>query len=66
VVRAIGLMTETSMDAVDVAIIETDGQESVTLGRTGFFPYSETDPFCIGQIGVSLFRSATAQLLLKD
>ena len=31
------------MDGVDVAIIETDGQESVTLGRTGFFPYSETD-----------------------
>src|SRR2546429_23225 len=43
VVRAIGLMSGTSMDGVDVAIIETDGQESVTLGRTGFFPYSETD-----------------------
>ncbi|HWX14922.1 MAG TPA: anhydro-N-acetylmuramic acid kinase [Methylocella sp.] len=36
-------MSGTSMDGVDVAIIETDGQESVTLGRTGFFPYSETD-----------------------
>ena len=23
-------------------------------------------PFCIGQIGVSLFRSATAELLLRD
>ncbi len=31
------------MDGVDVAIIETDGQEIVTLGRTGFFPYAEAD-----------------------
>ena len=31
------------MDGIDVAIIETDGQEIVTLGRTGFFPYVEAD-----------------------
>ena len=31
------------MDGVDVAIIETDGQEIVILGRTGFFPYAEAD-----------------------
>ncbi len=42
-VRAIGLMSGTSMDGVDVAMIETDGQERVTLGRTGFFPYREAD-----------------------
>ena len=42
-VRAIGLMSGTSMDGVDIAIIETDGQEIVTLGRSGFFPYAEAD-----------------------
>ncbi|MGA7383186.1 MAG: anhydro-N-acetylmuramic acid kinase, partial [Methylocella sp.] len=42
-VRAIGLMSGTSMDGVDVAIIETDGRETVTLGPTGFFPYVEAD-----------------------
>jgi 1,6-anhydro-N-acetylmuramate kinase len=36
-------MSGTSMDGVDAAIIETDGQEIVTLGRTGFFPYAEVD-----------------------
>jgi anhydro-N-acetylmuramic acid kinase len=32
-------MSGTSMDGVDVAMIETDGQKIITLGRTGFFPY---------------------------
>jgi anhydro-N-acetylmuramic acid kinase len=36
-------MSGTSMDGVDVALIETDGQETVRLGNTGFFPYAEED-----------------------
>jgi anhydro-N-acetylmuramic acid kinase len=31
------------MDGIDVATIETDGQEIVALGQTGFFPYVEAD-----------------------
>ncbi len=57
-VRAIGLMSGTSMDGVDVAIIETDGQEIVTLGRSGFFPYAEADR--------ALLRGAAADAALLD
>jgi anhydro-N-acetylmuramic acid kinase len=38
--RAIGLMSGTSMDGVDVALIETDGEESLQRGRGATFPYS--------------------------
>jgi len=42
-IRAIGLMSGTSMDGVDVALIETDGEAAVTAGATSFLPYSEED-----------------------
>jgi anhydro-N-acetylmuramic acid kinase len=51
-------MSGTSMDGVDVAIIETDGQEIVTLGRTGFFPYAEADR--------ALLRRAAGDAALLD
>lgn len=41
--RAIGLMSGTSMDGVDVALVETDGDAVVTFGATGFQPYSDKD-----------------------
>ncbi len=41
--RAIGLMSGTSMDGVDIALIETDGEDAVTFGATGFQPYSDAD-----------------------
>jgi len=41
--RAIGLMSGTSMDGVDVALIETDGEAYVAPGFSGFLAYDDQD-----------------------
>lgn len=41
--RALGLISGTSMDGVDLALLETDGQAVVRFGPTGFIPYEEHD-----------------------
>ncbi|HWI26366.1 MAG TPA: anhydro-N-acetylmuramic acid kinase [Stellaceae bacterium] len=40
--RAIGLMSGTSLDGVDVAFIETDGEERVLAGPARTVPYDES------------------------
>src|SRR5882757_3173467 len=40
---AIGLMSGTSYDGVDVALVDTDGEEIGHLGPTGYRPYTEQE-----------------------
>jgi len=53
VVRAIGLMSGTSLDGVDVALIETDGERIARFGPSGYRPYSDAEQ--------ALLRQALAQ-----
>jgi anhydro-N-acetylmuramic acid kinase len=43
VVTAIGLMSGTSLDGVDVALIETDDERITRFGATGYRPYSDAE-----------------------
>ncbi|WP_240540074.1 anhydro-N-acetylmuramic acid kinase [Salinarimonas soli] len=43
VLRAIGLMSGTSLDGVDVALIETDGERRTTLRASGYRPYTDEE-----------------------
>jgi 1,6-anhydro-N-acetylmuramate kinase len=41
--KAIGTMSGTSIDGVDVALIETDGERILSLGPSGYRPYSDDE-----------------------
>src|ERR1043166_2918562 len=41
--RALGLMSGTSLDGIDVALIETDGERVARFGPVGYRPYGERE-----------------------
>jgi anhydro-N-acetylmuramic acid kinase len=41
--RAIGAMTGTSMDAIDLAYLETDGRRTLKFGPSASYPFSDED-----------------------
>jgi anhydro-N-acetylmuramic acid kinase len=43
VLRAVGLMSGTSLDGIDVAVVETDGHRVARLGPTHYRPYGEAE-----------------------
>ena len=49
VLTAIGLMSGTSLDGVDVALIETDGEQRSRFGPTGYRPYRTPSARCCAQ-----------------
>lgn len=42
-VRALGAMSGTSLDGVDVAVLETDGRDILGFGETGYRAYSDAE-----------------------
>jgi anhydro-N-acetylmuramic acid kinase len=46
---AVGLMSGTSLDGVDVALIETDGERISRFGPTGYRPYTDTERVLLRQ-----------------
>lgn len=41
--RALGAMSGTSLDGVDAAVVETDGERILAFGESGYRPYSDTE-----------------------
>ena len=39
--RALGLMSGTSLDGIDAALIETDGERVARFGPVGYRPYTD-------------------------
>jgi anhydro-N-acetylmuramic acid kinase len=69
VLTAIGLMSGTSLDGVDVALLETDGERVTRFGPTGYRPYEDAERDLLRQAltaGISLSSREQRPGILAD
>ena len=55
--QALGMMSGTSLDGIDLAVLETDGEQQLVPGPHGFFAYADEDRQILREalsVGVSL------------
>ena len=52
----IGLMSGTSVDGIDAAVLETDGTGFVRTGVAGFYPYQPATCDAIWRLSPTLLR----------
>lgn len=45
--KALGFMSGTSLDGVDVALLETNGENELKFGATAFHPYTDLERSCL-------------------
>lgn len=63
---AIGLMSGTSMDGIDVAVITTDGERIVERGPSVSFPYSEDERAMLRRAIAAARRLEGSQVVLAE
>lgn len=65
VLGALGLMSGTSLDGIDLAVLHTDGERSISAGRDGFVAYGGTTRDALQAAMAAAAGLPTAQLADK-